>query len=254
MVYRGTPTDGDLSDIGIAMQQLLQQVRDRLDQAGHPQVVFEFRQPYVSPAIARYGQILRANDCPGDAVTNRRSVIDARLLSVGQTVHSDPMMWGVHGGADAVAQQLYAGWFSVPQISMRLTELPGEQAAALRGLLQLWRDHREVILDGVLHTQGAENNHLLVCAVHGGKNQSVAVAYTPSLVHVTHAGRPPAEMLIVNATASDRLLLRTTDKITGGVVRSATGQVIADLDPRDAGLHELPVPAYGSLTLTTQTV
>jgi hypothetical protein len=32
-------------------------------------------------------------------------------ISIGQIVHADPMMWGHAGGAEAVAQQLYAGWF-----------------------------------------------------------------------------------------------------------------------------------------------
>ena len=99
MVYRGTPSDGDLDDVGVAMQTLLTLVRERLTASGHGNAAVEFRQPYVSPAIGAYGQILRAGDCPGDAVVNRRSTIDARLLAVGQVVHGDMLMWGPTGGA-----------------------------------------------------------------------------------------------------------------------------------------------------------
>ena len=119
-----------------------------LAEAGHGDVAVEFRQPYVSPAIAAYGQILRASDCPADAVVNRRTTIDARLLSVGQVVHGDMLMWGPTGGPEAVAQQLYGCWFAVPQISMRLAELDGAQAEALGGLLALWQQQATVVLDG----------------------------------------------------------------------------------------------------------
>nr|WP_294696783.1 glycoside hydrolase family 36 protein [uncultured Friedmanniella sp.] len=146
MRYQGTPPVGDIHDVGEAMAALLALLRRRLSEAGHGDVVFEFRQPYVSPAIARFGQILRAGDCPADAVVNLRSTIDCRLLSAGQVVHADPMMWGPSGGAAAVAQQVYAGLFSVPQISMRLADLPADQAAALTGLLRWWRDLAPVVL------------------------------------------------------------------------------------------------------------
>ena len=72
MVYRGTPSGGDIDDVGEAMRALLALIRDRLDEAGHGDAAVEFRQPYVSPAIGAYGQILRASDCPADAVVNRR--------------------------------------------------------------------------------------------------------------------------------------------------------------------------------------
>ena len=133
MIYQGTVGDGDLADIGQAMARMLQGVRRRLAAAGRDDVAFEFRQPYVSPAIAAYGEILRANDCPGDSVVNRVCTLDARMLSAGRVVHADPMMWGIAGGAEAVAQQLYGAWFAVPQISMRLAELqPGADRCVAR--------------------------------------------------------------------------------------------------------------------------
>ena len=67
---------------------LLAEIRDRLADARRDDVAFEFRQPYVSPAVARYGEILRANDCPGDSPVNRITTLDARLVSVGQVVHA----------------------------------------------------------------------------------------------------------------------------------------------------------------------
>ena len=40
--------------------------------------VVEFRQPYSSPVIAPYSNIVRASDCPADALTNRIRTIDER--------------------------------------------------------------------------------------------------------------------------------------------------------------------------------
>lgn len=247
--YAQTAGDGDIAGVGEAMAAMLGEVRTRLADAGHGNVVFEFRQPYVSPAIARFGQILRANDCPADSVVNRVTSIDARLLSVGQIVHADPMMWGTQGGVRAVAQQLYAGWFAVPQISMRLSDLPPEQWTALRGLLALWRQHCDVTLDGVLHLWGTERGYDLIRAVRADLDRSVIARYSPLVVDLD--AHPTAETTVINATPTERLVLRTVRPIAGGVVRSADGTEIAPLTPAAPGLIELAVPAYGSATIRT---
>lgn len=252
MVYRGSSSGGDLSDVGEAMQQLLRQVRVRLADGGFERVAFEFRQPYVGPAIARHGEILRDGDCPADSVTNRRSVVDCRLLSVGQIVHSDPMMWGVEGGPEAVAQQLYAGWFSVPQISMRLADLPTVQSEALEGLLRLWHDHADVSLDGRLDTQGAEHGHLVVRAVRPDLGRGVIVTYAPLVIDLEIGEGVSAEILVVNACSADRLVIRSAGGIVSGVIRSASGAIIAEVTPLEPGLIELAVPAYGSVSLQSE--
>ena len=59
--------------------------------------LIEFRQPYISPAVAPFADVIRANDCPADADQNRRSTINLRMLAIDQTVHSDPVMWDPNG-------------------------------------------------------------------------------------------------------------------------------------------------------------
>ena len=212
-------------------------------------MAFEFRQPYVSPAIARYGQILRANDCPGDSVTNRRSTLDCRLLAVGQVVHADPMMWGLGGGAEAVAQQLYGGWFAVPQISMRLAELDDRQRTTLRWLLQLWRSQSDVTLDGRVSTRGVEHGHQLASAIRTDLDRSVIVAYAPLVVDLDHDTGGTSRTVLINAGASTGLVVRTRRPISAGTILDVRGAQIADLGPTRAGLLELAVPAYGIATL-----
>ncbi len=188
MAYRGTPSSGDIDDVGEAMQALLALIRERLAAVGHGDAAVEFRQPYVSPAIGAYGQILRASDCPADAVANRRKTIDARLLAVGQVVHGDMLMWGPSGGPEAVAQQLYACWFSVPQISMALANLADEQAEALAGLLALWQEHSPVVLDGTLDVRGSERAYDLVRADRVDLGRSVIGRYAPVVVDLELPG------------------------------------------------------------------
>jgi len=228
---------------------MLTQVRSRLADAGYGNVGFEFRQPYVSPAVARFGEILRANDCPADSFVNRVATVDARLIAIGQVVHSDPMMWGAAGGAEAVAQQLYGGWFSVPQISMPLSALSETQATALRGLLALWRDHAAIILGGTIDVRGAERGYDLVRAVHAAAGRSVIARYAPVVVDLDDAD--VSEAIVINATCDARLVLRTIRPITDGVVRSAASFVVATVAPTGSGLVEIDVPAFGSVTVCT---
>jgi len=244
MVYRDHAGNGDVSDVGTAMAIMLEGVRRRLDEAGHPEVAIEFRQPYVSPALARYGHILRANDCPGDNTMNRASTIDSRLSSVGQVVHSDPIMWGASAGAEAIAQQLYAVWFSVPQVSIRLKDLSVEQRDALTGLLALWRETSAVSLHGELEVDGAERNYHLVKASTRGR--TVIARYAPCVVELGPGST--GETTILNATPDTRLTLRMAHE-QHGVLRSASGQVVSELATVGPGLVDLPVPAFGSVTL-----
>ena len=247
MVYRGTPSDGDLDDVGVAMQTLLTLVRERLTASGHGNAAVEFRQPYVSPAIGAYGQILRAGDCPGDAVVNRRSTIDARLLAVGQVVHGDMLMWGPTGGPEAVAQQLYACWFAVPQISMLLTALTDEQAEALAGLMALWQVHAPVVLDGTLTVQGSERGYDLIRADRVDLGRSVIGRYAPVVVDVDQLG----ELTIMNATPEDSVVIRlaTGRAVREGTAHAATAAEVGRVGFLADGLHDVPVPPYGSLTL-----
>ena len=169
------------------------------------------------------------------------------MLSVGQVVHADPMMWGTTGGAEAVAQQLYSGWFAVPQISMRLADLPPVQSQALRGLLALWRSHAEVTLDGVLEVQGGERGYDLVRSVRTDLDRSVIARYAPLVVDLDT--NPTRQATVINATADDRLVLRTTWPITTAIIRSAAADEIATVRGIDFGLVEIPVPAFGSVAL-----
>lgn len=249
MVYGDAiSSGGDLDDVGQAMAAMLGQLRQALADAGRPQVAFEFRQPYVSPALSRSGAILRASDCPADAHQNRVATVDSRLVAAGRVIHADPMMWGRAGAAVAVAQQLYAGWFAVPQISMRLSDLDESQAPALRGLLTLWRDQSDVTLSGVLTVAGAERGYDVVRAVRADIGRSVVARYSSVVVDLDEA--PTPEVSLLNATPDGRIAVRTSRPILRGIVRDAAAARTGGLEPTGTGLVDLVVPPFGSATLS----
>lgn len=107
---------GDGEDIGLAMTVLLDELRVAL-QAIRPGIMIELRQPYLGHGMAAYGNLLRASDCPADAVANRVKTLDAGLLALGGAVHSDMLMWDPDGSPESAARQLLSVLTSVPQLS-----------------------------------------------------------------------------------------------------------------------------------------
>ena len=53
----------------------------------NPEVMLEFRQSYIGPAVRKYGNMLRVGDCPIDAIKNRQDIVNMRLTSGKTAVH-----------------------------------------------------------------------------------------------------------------------------------------------------------------------
>lgn len=248
MTYQGTPSAGDVADVGEAMRLLLSEIRQGLSDEGLQGAVVEFRQPYVSPAITAYGNCLRVGDCPADAWMNRAASIDLRLFvpstpHSGAAVHADPLMWAPEGGAAAVAQQFTATFFSVPQVSMPLATLDEVQWAAVAHHLTLWRAWRQPALFGQLQVTGVEMGYTTASATLDGR--AVVALFRPEAVDLD--ALDASEALVLNASPSPTVLLRGQGWT---VVEShgPDGGVVAVADPDD-GLSEITVPAFGSVVL-----
>ncbi|MET9652195.1 hypothetical protein ABZZ44_18305 [Streptomyces sp. NPDC006460] len=122
--------DDGRGDVGRALALLLSDLRTALESVG-TDLLLELRQPYVGPGMAAYGNMLRAVDCPADAVANQLRTIDTALLAPGGAFHSDPLMWDTTAPVEAAARQLIGALRSVPQVSVRLDALPPSHAEAL---------------------------------------------------------------------------------------------------------------------------
>lgn len=84
---------------------------------------------------------------------NRIHTLDLRLLSGSTSVHSDMLMRNPAELAESAALQFLGVLFAVSQISVRLDQLTHRHLAMLRSWLGLWRDHRDMLLDGELRPQ-----------------------------------------------------------------------------------------------------
>jgi len=146
-----TAEDGrDFASVDAAVDRLMTDVMERL-RAINPDIMIEFRQRYIGPLMRKYGNMFRAVDCPNNAVANRVETMDLRLLSGDTAVHSDMFMWHPDDTVEHAALQILNVLFSVPQISVRLTQIPEEQLEMVRFWTEYWRENREVLLDGQLH-------------------------------------------------------------------------------------------------------
>ncbi|MFD1544282.1 glycoside hydrolase family 36 protein [Nonomuraea guangzhouensis] len=253
MTYAGTPSPGDIADVGTAMRDLLAEVVAEVE-AVRPGALIELRQPYVGPGMTPFGNMLRANDCPADAVANRVRTIDIGLLTGSGAVHADMLMWDPAAPARAAARQLIGALHSVPQISARLGELSGEHRRMVAFWLRRWRELRPVLLDGEVEPGRPDELYPVVRASLGDR---CVISVTADRVVTVDAARH-AKITVVNGTASDRLVL----EVGGGTLDVAAifhadcSRVDVDgsrIEPSDRrlgpGLCVLAVPPSGQADL-----
>ncbi|WP_285725630.1 glycoside hydrolase family 36 protein [Psychromicrobium xiongbiense] len=245
MEYAGTSSAGDIHDVGEATRLLLSDLIGQLRLRGRDDVMIEFRQPYVSPAMAAYANIVRAGDCAGDAVTNRTSIIDARFTTP-QPVHSDMMMWDHSLDGAAVARHLHSSLFGTPQISVLLQRATEEQLAAVRSWIRLWNTLKPTTLGGALLPSLAHSNYPIVRAMDANRARSVAVIYEPGFVAPVD---DVSEMVVVNATTEETVVVDIQG--SGNYVATAYDihGVTAATHRVSAGVSRLMVPQSGWLSL-----
>ena len=94
--------------------------------------------------MRKYGNMFRSGDCPADYVTNRVHTLDIRMLAGSTAVHADMLMWNRDETAAQASRQLTNILFSVPQVSVRLKEIPAEHRAMLSFYLRLWRENSDL--------------------------------------------------------------------------------------------------------------
>ncbi len=233
----------DIDSVPAAVDRLLRDTMVRL-RAIKPGVLIEFRQSYVGPLMRHYGNLFRAADCPNDAVTNRTRTLDIRLIAGNTATHSDMLMWSRDEPVESAALQLLNILFSVPQISVKLDEIPGDHQRMLRFWLQFWREHREVLLDGKLEPQHPELLYPFVLA----KTDSCWIGAFYSDVVAPLSGKLPDEFWLINATAQPRVVIECDT--TPGAYETQTYNVLGEPQSRATvsltpGISTLAVPVSG---------
>ncbi len=169
------PAAMDCETTGQAVRVLLTEITDEL--AGiKPDLLYEYRQCYVGPAINRFGNMLRVGDCAYEAQLNRIGITDLRLLGYPVAVHADMLFWAPEESIRMCARQLLNILFGVPQISVILADSTEEQKELLQAYLSYWTENRELLLHGTFRAYSpeqcytritAENEHRIITVLHG---------------------------------------------------------------------------------------
>ena len=148
----------------------------------------EFRHPYVGPRIRQYGNMFRAQDCPGDWKANRMRTVALRLVAGGSAVHSDMLLWGEGEGAREVKLQAANVMFSTIQYSAFLGSLPEESRKALRDCIAFSQAHRRTLLGGTFVAHHPELGYPVVEA-ESAEERIVAVYAPDMVVHLPADGK-----------------------------------------------------------------
>jgi len=196
----------DIDSLAEAIDRLLTDVVAAL-KALKPGVLIEFRQRYIGPVMRKYGNMLRVGDVPNDFQGNRVGMVDVRLLAGNTPVHADMIMWHSEDSVESAAMQLVHTLFAVPQISVRLEEMPESHHNMLRFYLNFWREQQDVLLSGEFMPEEPGALYPVVQARTGEK--LIAACYSGRLIDLR--GKMPKEIFVVNGTLNDELLVNFTE-------------------------------------------
>ena len=224
----------DIYSLEDAVDRLMKEVLTALKEV-NPDVMIEFRQSYVGPAIRQYGNILRVGDCPGDALSNRKGSVDLRLTSGKTAVHSDMMIWDESAPPEAAATQLIGSLYAVPQISVKLAYLPESHVKTIRAFLSFWLKYREVILGGRLKVTTPEAFYGSVTAEKEGV--AVITAYSDRIIDLSGY----REAAIVNGSSANELVIKNANGKSYEVVNCLGEKVNSGTVDGDCALVSVPI-------------
>jgi len=240
----------DYASVNEATDRLMTDLMQALKEVKED-VMIEFRQPYTGPAMRKYGNMFRATDCPNVAIMNRIGTTDLRLLSGETVVHSDMLMWHYDEDVEQAALQLLNVLFSVPQISVRLEEIPKDHFEMIRFYTQYWLRNRAIFLDGSFAPSSPQQNYPLIQG--STVDKSITVVFNDLFVPLeTDAG---VAVDIVNAKASKRIIVDVVGKkryYQCKIMDCQGKEISEEVIELQEGVRGFDVPASGLITLIPQ--
>jgi len=237
--YAPAPTPGmDYITLEDGVIRLMTDVMKAL-KAIKPEIMIEFRQSYIGPAMRTYGNMFRVGDCPADPLNNRVGVIDLRLLSGNTAVHSDMLMWHKDDTVENAARQVLSVIFGVMQLSVRLEDLPEDHMKMVSFWCDFMEKHRE-LLAAPMEVEAPQNLYP-IARTRLGAEEAIAV-YDRHVVTLSDA----PTVYLFNATADDYLVLRAeAAKERTAVLFNCMGEQVGELTLPTEKLMELSVPVCG---------
>ncbi|MCK4965674.1 alpha-galactosidase [bacterium] len=241
-------SDGrDFASVNEAADILMTDIMAELKKV-KPDIMIEFRQSYVGPLMRKYGNMFRVADCPNVAVRNRVGSVDLRLLSGDTAVHSDPIMWNYGESVEIAALQFLNILFAVPQVSVRLEDIPKEHFEMIKFLMEYWNENRSILLNGTFEALFPLANYPVVSAREGEKQ--IVAAYSDQIITLD-ASKPLKKLDIVNAKTTDRIVVEVIQNMGTFyyTIWDCQGRTIKEeVINLKKGVHGLTVPASGIIS------
>ena len=185
----------DYRSLPDAVDRLMKDVLIRLKKI-NPDVLVEFRQHYMGPAILQYGNMMRCADCPADPTANRKRICDLRLTSGDIAVHSDMLVWSRDETPEGAALPILNALFSTIQYSMVLAKVSTAHREVIRSWLGFSQRHRKALLRGAFRPHHAENGYTWIEGE--SENERIVAVYADDVCARTGVADRP--VFIVNAT------------------------------------------------------
>lgn len=197
----------DIKSVSEAVDVLMIEVKNRL-QAIKPEILIEFRQNYIGPAIRQYGNMLRARDCPGDMQCNRIRISNLRLTSGNAAVHADMLEWNAAEKPEVAARHILSALYGVVQYSVMLRDMPQSHQRMLKHWIEFSQEHRKTLLHGAFKPYNPEACFPVLEAE--SDDERIITAYQEGVV--VKAGKSDCPTYIINATGVDSLVVDLSSK------------------------------------------
>lgn len=239
----------DFASVNAAADRLMTDVMTALKRE-KPEVMIEFRQAYIGPLIRKYGNMFRASDSPNAYLANKVKTVDLRLLSGRTAVHADMLMWHPREPVELAAFQFLNILFSVPQLSVRLREIPPDHFAMVKFYTGYWLANREVLLDARIEAPAPLANYPMVSAQTPEKQ--IVALYADMVARVS--GTTP-RLDLVNAKHSRGVVIAadTDAGVFKYEVRDCQGRSVRTGALRlGRAPQEIDVPVSGLVALVKQ--
>ena len=233
----------DFKSVPLAVDHLMKEVVRRL-RAIKPDVLIEFRQSYIGPAILQYGNMMRACDCPSEPDVNRKRIADLRLTSGKTAVHADMLVWSKDERPEGAAKPILSALFGVIQYSMVLKDVPATHRDVIRHWLDFSQTHRETLLKGEFRPHHPELNYPYLEAESAVER--IAAVYTGDWV--VRLGMLDKPVCLINATERETLVVEIASETARGECFDTFGRAAGTVS-LVRGLNRVPIPESGYLKI-----
>lgn len=232
----------DIKALPDAVDRLMKEIYSRL-KAIKPDVLIEFRQGYVGPAIRQYGNMIRAADCPGDLLANRARTANLRLTSGLSAVHSDMLEWNTGETPENAARFILSSIFSVVQYSVMLRNLPEGQRRMLAHWIRFTREHRDALLKGGFRPHHYEAFYPWIEAWN--EQERIVASYVSGMAVPVDASKKVN--FILNGTGTESVIVDAASEAKAEIY-DTFGVQTGQMDVK-TGLNKVKMPISGYLTL-----